>query len=359
MKAFFRKYFDGRLSLILICFYLITVSLNLIKLIAIAYLKDSPMVLGKDFYYQIYLIDIVLVMLIMQVIAMHTKRLILKKTPWKRILLFHFVLALFIGVIIQGVTDFYRIQWGIIPGFDFRQSLRGLLSVMDINFLVYFAMIFIIYTYYYFAIIRSSEIQQSRLEAQLVTSQLTTLKSQMEPHFLFNTLNGIVGLIDVDKALAQKTLVDLSSLLRGLTKTTHVHEHTLAQELAMLEPYLAILRVRFGEELSIAVEMDGELMEEKVPTLLFQPLIENAINHGFSGSTGLFCIRISGERMGDKMIFVVENNGLPIREDAPTAQTGVGVSNLVERLKNLYGKRASYVLRNREGGVENVIEVPV
>jgi two-component system LytT family sensor kinase len=359
MQEFFRKYYDARLSMILIGFYLFTVGLNLFKILAIASLKESPLVLGKDFYYQIYLIDIVLVMLIMQVIAMHTKRLILKKTPWKMILLFHFVLALFIGVIIQGVTDFYRIQWGIIPGFDFRQSLRGLLSVMDVNFLVYFAMIFIIYTYYYFAIIRSSEIRQSRLEAQLVTSQLNTLKSQMEPHFLFNTLNGVVGLIDVDKRLAQKTLVDLSSLLRALTKTTHVHQHTLAQELEMLAPYLEILKVRFGDELSIVVEMEEGLGEEKVPTLLFQPLIENAINHGFSGSTGHFCIRLSGERKGDKMVFVVENNGLPVVEEAATAQTGVGVSNLVERLKNLYGKRASYVLRNREGGVENVIEVPV
>ncbi len=359
MKEFFSKYYDKRLSLILVGFYLITVALNLFKVFMVAYLKDAPLALGKDFHYQIYVIDIVLVMLIMQVIAMHTKRLILRKTPWKKILLFHFVLAIFIGVIIQGVTDFYRIQFGIIPHYDFKVSLRNFLSVIDVNFLVYFAMIFIIYTYFYFNIIRANEIKQSQLESQLVTTKLNTLKTQMEPHFLFNTLNAIIGLIDLDKKRAQNTLIDLSSLLRMLTKKTMEHEHRLDQELEMVNHYIDILKVRFEDELEIDVEVADHLLDKKVPTMLFQPLIENAINHGFAQCSGQFQIGVRGFEQGGKMVFIVENNGNPLQENAPSRQTGVGVSNLQQRLKNLYGSRATYVLRNKEQGVENVIEIPL
>jgi two-component system LytT family sensor kinase len=359
VKAFFAKYYDKRLSLILVGFYLITVALNLFKVFAVAYLRDTPLAIGKDFHYQIYLIDIVLVMIIMQVIAMHTKRLILNKTPWKYILLFHFVLAIFIGVIIQGVTDFYRIQFGISTHYDFKVSLRNFLSVIDVNFLVYFAMIFIIYTYYYFDIIRAKEIQQSQLESQLVTTKLNTLKMQLEPHFLFNTLNAIIGLIDIDKKRAQNTLIDLSSLLRMLTKKTMEHEHRLDQELEMVHHYIDILKVRFEDELKVDVEIEEGLLDKTVPTMLFQPLIENAINHGFAQTSGMFHIQVRGYEEGDKMVFVVENNGNPISENASTKQTGVGVSNLQQRLKNLYGRRATYVLRNKEQGVENVIEIPL
>jgi two-component system LytT family sensor kinase len=361
IRTFINKYFDGKLTLLIFTFYLITILLNLFKEFSVAYLKDKPLVLGQNIHFQAYVIDFILVMTLMQLIAMHTKRLILKRTPWLKILIFHFVIALFIGVIIQAVTDFYKIQVGIYQAFDLKNSLRMFLSVIDINFLVYFAMLFIIYTYYYFKLIRSSEIQQSQLESQLVQTKLNALKSQLEPHFLFNTLNAIIGLIDIDKRKAQDTLVSLSALLRNLTKNSTLHEHSLAKELEMLNPYLEILRVRFPENLDIKIEIPREIQEYTVPTMLFQPLVENAINHGFNQSHEQFNIVINGSKMDKQLHFVVENNGVPIQSHAKTSQTQIGIQNLKQRLKNLYGDQAAFTLQNKatQDGVENIITIPI
>lgn len=223
LKPFFNKYFDGELTLILVGFYLITIALNLIKVFSTAYLKGSPLVQGENFYFQLYILDAVTVLLIMQLIAIHTKRLILERTSWRKILLLHFGLALVLGIIIQVITDLYRMQIGSVKAYDFNKSLNIFLSVIDINFLVYFAMLFIIYTYYYFSIIRASEKQKSLLETQVVTARMNMLTSQLQPHFLFNTINCIIGLIDMDTKKAQDTLVDLSTFFREVTKNSTIH----------------------------------------------------------------------------------------------------------------------------------------
>jgi two-component system, LytTR family, sensor kinase len=257
LRNYFKKYFDAELAVILTIFYLITICLNLIKVFSTSYLKGTPLVQGENFFFQIYVLDAITVLGIMVIIAMHTKRLILKRTSWRKILLFHFFLALILGVAIQFITDVYRLQVGLLDAFDFKKSLNVFLSVMDINFLVYFAMLFIIYTYYYFSIIRASEKQKSLLETQVVTARMNMLTSQLQPHFLFNTINCIIGLIDVDKRKAQDTLVDLSNFFREVTKNSNVHFFTVAKEM------------RFPENLTILEHIDAELLEERFPQWSF------------------------------------------------------------------------------------------
>lgn len=360
IKAFFSKYFDFNLTLILVGFYLITIIFNLVKVLSVAYINGKKYQVGINFYPELFIIDAIVVLLIMQLIAMHTKKLILNHTSWKKIMLYHFFLAVFIGVIIQGITDLYKIHIGIYPNYDFRKSLRNFLSVIDINFLVYFAMLFIIYTYYYFNIIRANERQQNQLQAQFMTTKMNLLKTQLQPHFLFNTINCIIGLIDIDKRKAQDTLVDLSSFLRELTKISNLNLHSLRHELTILNHYLEILKVRFSDNIQFEIEMDDAILEEDVPTMLFQPLIENAINHGFENSKGLFLIKITGKKEGDFLKFFVENNGPYIHENSKTKQTGIGISNLEQRIKTLYGNLATYELRDKinEKGVENIIIIP-
>lgn len=361
IKNFFKKYFDGELTLILVVFYLITIGLNLIKLFSTAYLKDAPLIQGVNFYYQIFILDMIIVLVIMQLIAMHTKRLILKRTSWRKILMLHFALALVLGVIIQVIADLYRFQIGVLQEFDFEKSLGKLLSVMDINFLVYFAMLFIIYTYYYFSIIRASERQKSLLETQVVTARMNMLTSQLQPHFLFNTINCIIGLIDVDKKKAQDTLVDLSTFFREVTKNSNVHFFTVSKEMVILNHYLEILKVRFPENLEITQRIEEEVLEEKIPAMVLQPLIENSINHGYENSTQNLLIEIEIWKEGDFIIIVVRNNGPLMTERQTVKQTGVGISNLRQRLENLYGLESSFTLQNRRDGqgVENIIKIPL
>lgn len=360
IKSFFKKYFDLQLTAILAGFYLITIILNLIKVFGTAYLKGNPLVLGKSFFVEVYLLDAVIVLVIMQLIAMHTKKLILAKTPWKKIIFLHFFFAIFIGVVIQLFTDMYRIKKGIFKTYEIKESIRIFLSVIDINFLVYFAMLFIIYTYYYLKIIRANEIQQSQLQSQLMTTKMNLLKTQMQPHFLFNTINCIIGLIDIDKKKAQDTLVDLSSLFRQFTKISNVNGHTLEKELEILNHYLEILKVRFPENLEINIDINDDLMNEIVPTMMFQPLIENSINHGYESSKGRFIINLKGFILDDKIQFIIDNNGPLLNKNSKTSQTGIGIDNLTQRLKNMYGESASFMLQNKADllGVENIITLP-
>lgn len=360
IKSFFKKYFDLNLAFILAGFYLMTIILNLIKVFSTAYLEGKSLVIGENIFIEVYLLDAAVVMFMMLLIAMHTKKLILNKTSWKKILLLHFFLAIFIGVIIQVITDWYRLKIGFFESYDIRKSLRIFLSVIDINFLVYFAMLFIIYTYYYVKIIRASEIQQSELQSQLMTTKMNLLKTQLQPHFLFNTINCIIGLIDVDKKKAQDTLVDLSSLFRQFTKISQINTHALEVELQLLSHYIEILKVRFPENLKITIDIDENLMDEMVPTMMFQPLIENAINHGYEYSKGNFIIHIKGFVEVEKMKFIIDNNGPFLNKNSKTSQTGIGIDNLKQRLKNIYGESASFVLQNKtdSSGVENLIELP-
>lgn len=361
LRNYFKKYFDAELAIILAIFYLITICLNLIKVFSTAYLKGTPLLQGENFFFQIYVLDAITVVGIMFIIAMHTKRLILKRTSWRKILLFHFFLALILGVVIQFITDVYRLQVGLLNAFDFKKSLNVFLSVIDINFLVYFAMLFIIYTYYYFSIIRASEKQQSLLETQVVTARMNMLTSQLQPHFLFNTINCIIGLIDVDKRKAQETLVDLSTFFREVTKNSNVYFFTVAKEMEILSHYLGILKVRFPENLTIVEHIDPELLEEMIPAMVLQPLIENSINHGYENSIRPLLIEIAISKEGEFINITLKNDGPPITDFQSGKSTGVGISNLKLRLINLYGNRATFTLRNKADGcgVENILKIPL
>ncbi len=361
INQFIKKYFDARLTLILVVFYLITICLNLIKVFSTAYLKGNLFEQGTQYFIQLYLLDAITVLGIMQLIAMHTKRLILKRTPWHRILLFHFVLALFLGVVIQFITDLYRLQIGLIENFDFNKSLLLLLSVVDINFLVYFAMLFIIYTYYYFSIIRAGEKRESLLQTQVVTAKMSMLTSQLQPHFLFNTINCIVGLIDVDKKKAQDTLVDLSSLFREMTKNQNVSFFTVAKEMELLGHYLEIVKVRFPENLEIATQVDDNTFGLNLPAMIIQPLVENSINHGFENSANALRIEISVQRKEAWLEIKVSNNGPLLGVSKKETQTGVGIANIKQRLENLYGTKASFSLTNKADGtgVINTLLLPI
>lgn len=216
----------------------------------------------------------------------------------------------------------------------------------------------LLYAMEYYRLARARELRASQLEAELSQAQLEALRSQIHPHFLFNTLNSISSLMQRDVKAADEMLSRLSDMLRLTLKTDGSQEARLESELKMLDLYLEIMRVRFGERLRIYIEIDPALLSERVPSFLLQPLVENTIRHGLSESSKLTTIRISADTEGGALILRVldDGRGLP---SGQTLREGIGLSNTRRRLERLYGQTASLDVRSgKGGGTEVEIRIP-
>lgn len=182
------------------------------------------------------------------------------------------------------------------------------------------------------------------LEAQLARTQLQYLESQLQPHFLFNALNTIQELAHESPAVAERMLQRLRALLTVSLERHGQDEVALADELAALEPYLDIQRTRFSNWLQVEVQVAPEALAVRVPHLVLQPLVENAIKHGLSVRKGPGRIVISARRAGDGLVLCVEDDGAGLREGAGP---GIGLTNVMERLRQLHGSAANLVLERR------------
>ena len=181
----------------------------------------------------------------------------------------------------------------------------------------------------------------SALETELTQSKLDTLRSQLRPHFLFNTLNTISVFMTEDAAKAQQMLLRLSTLLRR-SLDEEAHEISFRQELAFASDYLYIQRWRFGEQLTVTLAVDPRVMNARVPVFLLQPLLENAFEHGTSGDRRT-AIGLRARRELDVLHIAVEDDGSGIEGGAP-AREGVGLRNTRARLRHLYGAGATVAL---------------
>ena len=192
------------------------------------------------------------------------------------------------------------------------------------------------------------ELQASELKMQLVRSQLSALNMQLQPHFLFNTLNAIMVLVRQRKAReAEEMLGRLSDLLRCVLEGGDAHEVPLRRELDYLRQYLSIEQVRFQDRLQVEIRADPCVLEAAVPYMGLQPLVENAIRHGIGRSSSAGVIRISASRSGDIVRIAVQDDGpgLPV---GGARQGGIGLANTRERLRQLYGDAALLTLENAE-----------
>lgn len=204
---------------------------------------------------------------------------------------------------------------------------------------------------------RQRELRASRLEAELERARLERLEAQLDPHFLFNTLNGISSLMYTDAARADRMLARLAELLRLNFARDGGSEVTLAQELAWLEAYLEIARLRFGERLTIRTAIAADALACRVPRLILQPLVENALEHGVEKRAGPAVVRIAAERHGDRLTLVVTDDGPGLQ--AGTGKHGVGLANTRARLAVLHGAAAALgIAEPPGGGVEVRLELP-
>jgi hypothetical protein len=207
--------------------------------------------------------------------------------------------------------------------------------------------------------LRRREVSEARLEARLVESQLESLQRQLNPHFFFNALNTLTGLVHRDPHGAESMLVRLGDLLRAVFRSQVQQEVPLSRELTLLEQYLDIQRVRFAGHLRSVFDIDEEARSVLVPVLLLQPLAENAIKHGFGGLAVGGTVSVTARRLGDQLELRVADDGRGRADDRRPINEGIGLGNTRQRLEHLYpGAHTMTAGPAGEGGFQVTIRLP-
>jgi two-component system LytT family sensor kinase len=239
------------------------------------------------------------------------------------------------------------------------QAQRAALVNLDWEMMTYWAIVGLSHALLYYRESRDRELRASQLETRLVESQLKTLQQQLHPHFLFNTLNAISALMHRDVAAADRTLMRLSDLLRLTLERLGDQEVTLDEELDFLRKYLDIERTRFADRLIVRFDIAAEALPALVPTLLLQPLVENAIKHGVARRAGTGHIDVSARRDNDKLCIEIRDDGVGLSEDALTAlHKGIGVSTTKARLQHQFGADFRFEFHRLSQGVAVIVAVP-
>ncbi len=206
---------------------------------------------------------------------------------------------------------------------------------------------------------KARERHEAELESRLAQARLQALRMQLNPHFLFNTLNSIASLVH-EQPQAEEMIEALSDLLRLTLSASERQEVTVREELQFLDRYLLIEQIRFGERLQVEKQVEPAALEAIVPILILQPVVENAVKHGIEAQIAPGVIRIAVERVGEDLRLEVSDNGRgPVATGEGKLKEGVGLSNTRSRLKELYGGRASLELGpGKTGGFAAQIQIP-
>jgi LytS/YehU family sensor histidine kinase len=192
--------------------------------------------------------------------------------------------------------------------------------------------------------------QAAQLQAQLAEARLSALRTQLNPHFLFNTLHAVSTLVERDPRGVRRMIARLSELLRYTLDGADEQEVPLERELTFLERYLEIMQIRFQGRLEVDTRVEPDVLDALVPTLVLQPLVENAVKHGVSKVEGAGRIAIHARRDGERVLLSVRDNGPGLPSDGAPDEEGVGLRNTRARLAELYGPAQSLTLRAADGG---------
>jgi two-component system, LytTR family, sensor kinase len=206
----------------------------------------------------------------------------------------------------------------------------------------------------------SQQTETAKLSEQLSKAQLSALRRQIEPHFLFNTLNAIAGLVREKRNDAAVSMIaGLSDFLRRVVEDSDRQQVPLGEELEFTQNYLDIQKVRFAERLQVSVDVPSELFPAQVPSLILQPMVENAVKHGIAKRVQGGAIRIAAFRSNGRITLSVYNDGPSLPLGWEKTSSGVGISNVRTRLRSLYGDKFDLSLENEDpGGVKASVSLP-
>jgi len=242
---------------------------------------------------------------------------------------------------------------------SYGEAFQALLvKTWHFNLLFYWVVVAVSQAFDYYRKYRERELRAVELEKRLAQAKLQALQMQLNPHFLFNSLHSISALIHQNADAADRMIVRLSDLLRAALESSDTQEVSLQEELGILQRYLEIEKIRFGDRLTVKTEVGPDALDAQVPNLILQPLVENAIRHGIEPRAKPGCIELRAHREAGVLTLEVCDNGAGLPDQAPSAE-GVGLSNTRARLQTLYGEAHGFELRAApEGGLLVRLTIP-
>jgi sensor histidine kinase YesM len=303
------------------------------------------------------------------------QRFPIDRERWLLNSLFHIAACVFLSIAHRAI--YLIIGWLLhVAAYQELTSIPQLYSSdilfnLPTGFMSYGTIFLVSYVIGYYRRHQEEELKITRLKAELAQAQLQVteaqlqaLKMQMHPHFLFNTLNSISALLDEDVDAADQMLARLGDLLRMTLENSGAQEVTLQEELEFLRCYLEIEQVRFHDRLTVNMHIEPETLDARIPNLILQPIVENAIKHGIVSRIAPGRIEISARRSGDTLQLQVKDNGPGLHQgESPSGRVkeGLGLANTRARLEQMY--RAGYRFEMRdvadpEGGLQVTLEVP-
>jgi two-component system, LytTR family, sensor kinase len=288
----------------------------------------------------------------------------IERLKWLRSLAIHAGASILIGVMTRALHDLMLFYVLADSGgkFSFTRLLMNVYFMTDYGAMIYWLILLISYAFNYQRRFREGEVRATRLEVQLAQAQLQALKMQLHPHFLFNTLHSISALVHKNPDAADKMIARLGDFLRLTLENSGAQEVSLQEELEFLKCYLEIERIRFAERLTVQLDIEPQTLDAKLPNLILQPIVENAIRHGISPRTAPGRIEIEARRLNGFLQVQVTDNGPGISSASNTGtivREGVGLANTQARLKQLYGNDHRLDLSNAaSGGLTVLLEIP-
>ncbi len=290
------------------------------------------------------------------------RRFRIERNNWRRRVPLHFVMG--VGLICTLMTvDYvvYMFGTGRPSNLTLLHISQFLIYNIDRWLLTYWVIVLSSHAFNYYRSFRKGELNAAQLRTQLVQSQLEALKMQLHPHFLFNTLHSISALLNKDVDGARTMITRLGDFLRLTLENAGTQEVSLQQEIEFLNGYLEIERVRFQDRLTTKVDIDPAVLDVRVPNLILQPIVENAMRHAIANNSNAGRIEIVATARNGMLRIEVKDNG-PGLAHAPSPgnlKHGVGLANTRARLERLYGSNHRFELANElTGGFVVTLEIP-
>jgi sensor histidine kinase YesM len=253
---------------------------------------------------------------------------------WWKLVLLLFVFSILNSFSTSYLADILKLYE---PGRNIPLSRRFLFSIIfDTPIFLVWMSVYVLWHYIEFT--NTEEIKKVRLETMIKELELKTIKSQINPHFIFNALNSIRALVDEDPQRARQAITELSNILRSSIQVDKVEITSLEKELDIVKDYLALEYIRFADRLKVVYEVASNTLSHQIPPMMLQTLVENAIKHGLSKQPGDCTIKIISNVENDKLVLIVQNTGLLQQAE----QDGFGLQSTRERLNILYRGQAIF-----------------
>ena len=352
----------GRLLLIFIIWTFIGIVFTL-QFYFTSYRSPRPIMFGDSAYLQFtwsYLWA-----LATPLVLWTASRLPMERNNWLRTSLIHVPISVVLSVVVTALGHLLNyLYWDFSAGKPFSWERMGRFVVANFSegIGIYMLIALISYAFSYYRRFREGQVKTLQLEAQLSQAQLQALKMQLHPHFLFNTLHSISALLNKDAEAARRMITRLGDFLRLTLENSGSQEVTLQQEMEFLSCYLEIERIRFQDRLTTRIDVAQQTLDAKVPNLLLQPIVENAIRHGIAPRSTPGLIEIEAKQRNGTLRIQVRDNGpgLPAHRTSENLfKRGLGLANTETRLERLYGSDHLFDLSNDpDGGMVVTMEIP-